>query len=390
MPGWVAASFFVVSLCTQPHVPKANGHDLDYWRPRTLPPFSKQERVEAILAVKLLGRASFLGFAKDDEGVRWVTQNVVPVLAKLLDDEDAEIRGHAATAVCWCPREASEATIPRMIELLTDPSERIRSSAVASLTFRGRAAEPAVPQLLAVLEKDASKYVREEAARALRTAGPVGVAALEKRFDSTDRDTRTAAVRAFEFRYGTPELPNTPAGTLPLLLNKLDDPDPQVQVSAGTAIGRYEPFAADAIAKVLRHPNRDVRDTAFSTLLIPSQQKPPPCVDEMLAALQADRELLRKHVRYVSRLGPATIPWQIEMLDDAEAKVRGNAAEGLRTHGPAAVAAVPKLKQLLADMNVVHGDSMTRVCHRAASALNAIAPGTDYTSGLPPLRPDGK
>lgn len=94
----------------------------------------------------------------------------VPELVHLLQDENPEVRAHAAVALNWIGRGAREA-VPALIQSLEDEANSVRQAAAFALLRMGPESKNAVPALIQALH-DADPEVRRVAAMALEEVDP--------------------------------------------------------------------------------------------------------------------------------------------------------------------------------------------------------------------------
>jgi hypothetical protein len=98
------------------------------------------------------------------------SKTAVPVFAKALTEDAAEVRAGAAAALYWMAPVA-EAAIPALQEALQDRDRRVRWLSVAALGRMGPRAPTAVPALVRAL-KDDNPGVRNAAKEALNKISP--------------------------------------------------------------------------------------------------------------------------------------------------------------------------------------------------------------------------
>ncbi|MBI4605967.1 MAG: HEAT repeat domain-containing protein [Planctomycetes bacterium] len=134
------------------------------------------------------------------EEARELSAEAVKAFIAALDDEDAEVRESAASAL---GRPGLAGAVPALTRALESPVKAVRVAAARALGAIGRAAEPAVPALKTALEKGHAP-LREAAASSLGKLGVPGVAysrystRLEALFaDGKKRPVRTVRARDF-------------------------------------------------------------------------------------------------------------------------------------------------------------------------------------------------
>jgi HEAT repeat protein len=95
---------------------------------------------------------------------------LVPVLVSYLTNQDAQLRGNAATAL-GCLRAAPGTAVPGLAGLVTDGDKNVRYRAINALAQFGADAHPAATALLAAL-KDSDGAVVAAAKNALWQIAP--------------------------------------------------------------------------------------------------------------------------------------------------------------------------------------------------------------------------
>jgi hypothetical protein len=124
-------------------------------------------------------------------------QDAVPVMVKVLaDDESFALPGHIQMAVT----RMGPAAVPDLIQLLQDEDSDVRAHAAVALNWVGPVAKDAVPALIQCLQDDA-KSVRQGAAFALLRIGPAArdaAPALRKALKDEDPDVGRVAAMALK------------------------------------------------------------------------------------------------------------------------------------------------------------------------------------------------
>jgi HEAT repeat protein len=120
----------------------------------------------------------------------------VPALAKLLDDENGDVRGTAVAVLEHCGPVAKEA-VPALSKAIAHKDPTMRVPAIQALAAVGTATAEATAALVKALS-DSETNVRRAAAEALGRLGPPAVAAeaLRKAMRDPDADVRRAASAA--------------------------------------------------------------------------------------------------------------------------------------------------------------------------------------------------
>ena len=163
------------------------------------------EREKAIGSLGILAREQMGWFArgKDSEAKEqaraWVTREIVPTVAALLNDENPVIRRTAANTFRNLGTAGKQA-IPALTNLLTDKDELVRRCAAEALEAMGQEAVGSVPALVKMAREDSAPWARKEAATALLHISPEGSKAVSSMLDDANPDIRLAAVGALEFQ----------------------------------------------------------------------------------------------------------------------------------------------------------------------------------------------
>lgn len=258
---------------------------------------------------------------------------VAAVAADLCDDTSPAVRTSAAVAIGgW---KEARGTLPALIAALKDRDDRVRSSAVTALGTIGPAAAEALPALLAA-RHDAYASIRHQAMSALCQLAPA---------------------------------------SLPLLTEMLRDP-----ARAGEVLSALR-YRADVHSDLIReivtvaetegHPRRAGAVARLGDLGAAAA----PGVSAVIAALADERDEVReaaaeaawKLARYV----PLPVAPLVSALKDRSRRVRMETVGALKNLGPAAVEAVPALRQALNDDDFLVRD-------HAREALRAL--GVDWHS----------
>jgi len=250
---------------------------------------------------------------------------VAPLLRRLAEDRDAEVRRAAAYGLAALGESATDL----YVWLLKGADVEARRSAAVGLRVSPDAA--AVPALVEALSRPDS-LVRYQAALALGALdgrGPAEplVAALK---DGTAFVRRAALSALIDAGQGE--------SALPKFLEDLQSQDAGTRRAAADALGRVaSPAAAGPLLRVARSdPDSRARESATAAL----------------AAVRA----------------PESVPNLLKLLRDRDARVRGAAARGLGTAGDGRV--IPRLVAAL-------DDTAASVRDGAASALGRLTDQTD-------------
>jgi HEAT repeat protein len=224
-------------------------------------------------------------------------------LARLVRaDQPTYVRREAAAALGHgIPSWEVGRAVALLIEVCEDPSPRVRENAIQGLSQLGPRAEPAVPRLLALLGDD-DHFVRSSAAEALGQivtpqsgVQPGAASALIGSLEDPNREVRLYAAESLMKMGAEQAAAPTVVGVLTgsdlhlrqmaesilrrthgdtrflrsLLVRKLADPDPEVQLSAAEAMVCMgtEQDAFPTLAAALCCTNADLRTRASAILL---------------------------------------------------------------------------------------------------------------------------
>ncbi len=220
-----------------------------------------------------------------------------------------------------------------------DSEDEFRNAAY-QLRNVGEAAAAAAPKLLAAMDDDQKLEPAAVALAAMGEAGTPAVAKLKAMLND-EFQARTAAELLGRFR-------DRAAPAAPELVKLLDSPDTQLVRSAmGSlrSIEKAEELSRPAIIKLLKHPERQIRNNAAYGLMNKE-------ADEIGAAFAAnvnDEKLrVRGAVYGVSKYekqAAAVMPALVKLLEDKN--LRQTALSTMGKFGAAAAPAVPEVQKLL-------------------------------------------
>jgi HEAT repeat protein len=310
------------------------------------------------------------------KALRYAGEPAIPILIKLLWDEDDCTRSCAIDSLGKIGREAN--TMPKaIIGLLYHQDENIRRSGLKIMGRMGPKAKTAVPALVELLGskdstvRDTSTWVLSEIGmipettqaipaliklikdketvgripigRALARLQPPSAPFLTDLLQDNDKQVRLAAVNGL-LQY---DLESEKA--ISVLVGLLDDQEVGGQASSWLDdIGPNAKVDMSAVKKFAADENQKVRIRAINVL-----KKMGAEAVSTLAELthDADAEVRDEAAKGLGYIGPAAVPTLIELLRDKEAKNRKNAAIALRDVAPAAKTAIPALVELWKDEN---------------------------------------
>jgi HEAT repeat protein len=332
-------------------------------------------------------------------------------LRTALHDVDSRVAAAAAQAL-FLIRGESQEVMEALRTALASPHDGARLTAATTLRTMGAAAAPAAPALRRALH-DANPKVREEVFTALaatrehaRDAVPDMLARVRHEPDEsalvllleglselaaagveTDiirgplthlaRDPREP-VRAAA-AHGLGLLTGREATTVPLLLDLLADPGPDVADAAADALKKLGPAGVSALADGLHHPGADVREGAAAALAH-LRAAAAPAVPALLTALDdADDAVRRAVIMTLASVGPKARPAARKlaeiMLRDPDETVRRDAACALGAWKPCD-------RETAAALAVAMGDESDMVSETAVKAATELLPDDVLLRGL--------
>jgi HEAT repeat protein len=301
-------------------------------------------------------KVPYIGFWKDTARVAEIADESVTYDAP---DQPHKPRGMIALSgaflvdgeiAAWSLAAIGADSVPPLMEMLTNPIPRLRCRAAVALGLIGAAAEPSVPALVRILD-DTDSDKRAEAL--------------------DDPDTRRNAMDALGCIGRRADL------AVPALTKALTDPDRGMQWIAVVSLGDFGERATNAIpglVAVFLFPPDDYtvkEEAALALSKISPETTAKQIVPRLLQDLKDSNGAIRNDA--VETLGEMkgqadlVIPGLIGALDYAK-QDDNNAIEYLASFGPAAKAALPKLRSLTNDP-----DPELRA--EAIRALQQIDPG---------------
>ncbi|MDY0165377.1 MAG: HEAT repeat domain-containing protein [Thermoguttaceae bacterium] len=275
--------------------------------------------------------------------------------------------------------EAAAEQVDRWIAELASDNLPQRWHAVYALGQAGPAAADAVEPLMTILANlGGHEYVRGTAAWALGRIGPQAeqaVPLLIETLGSAHISVRRNSPLALA-QIGPPAA--TPA--VPQLVGLLNDPDPEVRVSAAVAlwhIARHE-RAIPSLEAMLAGPDTGAYEAAVALGRLDGEPE-----ESVLGALVAafahrDATVRRAAARSVGRMGEAALPVLQKALEHGQDEVRRTAAESLGWMGPQAVASlIAALRNDSPAVRCIAARSLGRLGADAALAEPALVAALD-------------
>ncbi len=242
-------------------------------------------------------------FDDDDADIRWnavtaikgvdAKPDVLEALLRALDDEDPKVREQAAQALGQYI-ENSEILIPRLEELaLNDKNEDVRSSAgFAVERLKGIYKFPTQP----IEEIDLEKYKDD----------PEGLfKELVGRFGEGELLARQYAVNLLAEQF--------PEEAYPVLINAITDADPLIRGAVPVALGKIgkgKPGTLPVLLDALEDENRDVRIAAAMGICL-LEDEAVPAVPVLLEMLQDEDEVLRGKVAEALGYAGGISPYEV-------------------------------------------------------------------------------
>lgn len=352
-------------------------------------------------------------------------REAVPALRAMLQDRSPSLRSAAAQALATIEPAPAAGDVAAFAAALRDPDPGQRIAAAIALARLGPDAAPALPALVEAT-RDEDSRVRHEAVKALGAMGPGATAAVSASVEALgDQDGTVSAAAASalvklgpeaaqaaipkllqRLREGdsadqgaaAPGAPRRPSvfalvQTLvgrdgfsgradarlwvPLLVELLGSPDPQLRRWAARSIGQIGAEAAPAVASLLgamKDGVVDVRREAANALAgIGSEARA--AVPALLEAIHdtegfVDQAAARALAAIDPEVARGVVPGFIEALEAPDAQQRRRAVGLLGSLGPAAAGAVPALVGRLRDED-------SEVRRAAVYALGQIGPGAE-------------
>lgn len=168
----------------------------------------------------------------------------VPKLIELLKDPNWSVRVNSAFAL-GAIGESSAPAIPFLINALDDPNWEVSVNAIKALGQIGPASVIAVPALSSALKSE-NALIRINAATALSEIGEVGIPSLIEAFKS---ENDVVVRRTIAFAFG--RMGRSAKIVIPILKEKLNDPELSVRVAVAGAISLIQTEERDKMIPIL-------------------------------------------------------------------------------------------------------------------------------------------
>jgi hypothetical protein len=176
---------------------------------------------------------------RDDQPIRQIGTNALPVLIEMLHSQDTRLKQLMMT---WANKQ-------KLVQFHFKSAYIRRQDAVLGYTILGPLASPQVPSLIGTLTYAPSPRIRQAVVDALGRIGPEARLAAPALFRATkdmDLGVRNDAFDALGRILPNPEL------TIPVLVVGLDDPSLFVRDNATISLGNYGPAARAAVPALVR------------------------------------------------------------------------------------------------------------------------------------------
>lgn len=305
-----------------------------------------------------------------------VATPAAPALVRRLGDVDPDV----VVAVASALKQIGATALPAVGTGLSDVSPQVRAGA-AGLLAAEDAFGPGVRDWRgAVMEllRDPDAAVRGRAARTLGRLGedrPDAIAALAATVGDPVPEVSGEALDALA------GMGAAAGAALPRVVKRLDDSEPGLRLKSARAVWRISGQAERALP-VLTAALTDGGARWQAALILGGMgAAAEPAIPALLEAMT--REIVHRPARTpascaqaLARIGPATVPGLVRLLEHEDLAVRASAAYALAAQGAAAAPAVPGLCRLLDA-----GDGEVGVL--ACQALGAI--GRDARPAMPRL-----
>jgi HEAT repeat protein len=261
--------------------------------------------------------------------------SATPRHIEALRNDSAETRRKAATAL-WQIGDAAGQATPALLAVVKDPDPAVRAAVLRALGRTSQKTQAAIPALIEALA-DKDENARAAAATALseiwaedrKTGGPLAQARLSPAAETAARP----AIRP--------------------LAAALRDENPEVRVSAATALSEAGPIAEPAVEDLTRVANEDSAEKARLYAVIALGNIGPPARTAVPALLERLRHDKADGIRANTALALGKIhsdaqdvvPALVQMfLKEEFGDLRAAAVRGLSNFGPEALPAVGLLR----------------------------------------------
>ncbi|MEO2049316.1 MAG: HEAT repeat domain-containing protein [Pirellulales bacterium] len=271
----------------------------------------------------------------------------ISLLAALVESEETDTVIRAARLLLRFGR-AAESAVPALVRAITRLGEQ--DATVLLPQALGGMGKPAVRSILAQLsEKEHSKFILRRFVSELTIVGLEALPLLMEALNDGEPQVRSAVALAL----GT--MGPSATSTVPKLIESLADDDGLVRASAAEAIGRFGQIAHEAtpvLANALNDIDSRVREAAIVALGETATDRATHTTlfvhalgDKQATVRIAAVLVIGKHVEIASTMVNALLV----ALSDQDAQVRSGAAMGLATAGAAGAVAGPTLVECLQD-----------------------------------------
>ena len=306
----------------------------------------------------------------DPEGVK----PVVPRIAALLRDEDADLRGLAAKTLGQAGA-AGAAGIPGLVQALGSDDQEVLALASTALAEMESEANSAAEALAKVIG-EGKGATRVTAAEILGRMGPraaPAVGALVKAVGDEDLALARGAAKALG------AVGPGAKGAVGALVEALRHKDTLLVRAAAAALGAIGPDAkpaAEALLPAMKHPDTSVRANAAASLTQVGLSPVPAILEMLKTGSSRDQQWAAGALAGFPDDAKDTVPALVDALGSTDERLASSAISAIRTLGPGAKDAVPALVKLTRSAD-------TRQASYALSAIGQIGP--DAKAAVPAL-----
>lgn len=298
--------------------------------------------------------------AEAAEALGHIGKPAIPALVECVTSPAAEVRKKAVQVLGTLGADA----VPSLVDALADKNADVRQAAAAALAPL-RIGDKMVVLALAHGVHDSDQAVRRQCLTALQNLGPAARLAAPKlvaALKDSDGPNRLQIILVLQ------NLGEAEREVLPVAAGLLKDADPQIRQSAVNLLARQGSPALPHLIAALKDNSPLVRFAAVAAI----QRVPGDIKDAQPALTQLLKDgavfQRRSVVVLMGRVGAPAVPSLIELLKDDQNVIRSAAIDALRTIGPDAKKAAPKL------IDIALQDSYVPARRNAVAAVAAIEP----------------
>lgn len=291
-------------------------------------------------------------------------ESVISALNKSLKSRDYQIRGNSMVSLALFASDSLPATdnlinclndgdqpqyraayalgrigveaFPRIHdELKRTSSDKMRVGLIQALGWMGPAAEPAIPTLIHFLDDDDS--IAHHAMESLWKIGSLSVPALIQATNSVSAKVRSRALRAIsQIRDAQSQIDK--------IVDRFDDPSPQVRVAAINAFGQLTEDNVQAVERLLtslKDSDVAVRDAAVSAI-VRKRKSRHTTVPQLIQQLDSQEAGIETLAFLLGQIGPNAAPATTSIINAmGESNATDDAlADALGKIGPSTIDAM--------------------------------------------------